>query len=82
MNIAIWWIRRDLRLTDNEALTAALNNAAQNPSSVLPAPNIINTPANLPTIQLANTLPIAVPHHQSKVNPAAHLSGLQTSKIK
>jgi deoxyribodipyrimidine photo-lyase len=27
--VAIWWIRRDLRLTDNPALTAALNNAAQ-----------------------------------------------------
>ncbi len=27
MNTAIWWIRRDLRLTDNEALTTALQTA-------------------------------------------------------
>jgi deoxyribodipyrimidine photo-lyase len=26
---AIWWIRRDLRLTDNQALTAVLRHAAQ-----------------------------------------------------
>lgn len=29
MRIAIWWLRRDLRLTDNSALTAALRGAAQ-----------------------------------------------------
>ncbi len=29
MTTAIWWIRRDLRLTDNQALTAALENADQ-----------------------------------------------------
>jgi deoxyribodipyrimidine photo-lyase len=27
MNTAIWWIRRDLRLSDNQALAAALNRA-------------------------------------------------------
>ncbi len=29
MTAAIWWIRRDLRLTDNQALRAALNHADQ-----------------------------------------------------
>lgn len=29
MTTAIWWIRRDLRLTDNQALTAALTQADQ-----------------------------------------------------
>ena len=29
MSVAIWWIRRDLRLTDNPALTAALASAEQ-----------------------------------------------------
>lgn len=29
MKTTIWWIRRDLRLTDNEALTTALNNGDQ-----------------------------------------------------
>ena len=29
MITAIWWIRRDLRLTDNQALTAALQQADQ-----------------------------------------------------
>lgn len=29
MSTAIWWIRRDLRLTDNQALTAALTAATQ-----------------------------------------------------
>lgn len=29
MTVAIWWIRRDLRLTDNRALTAALGAADQ-----------------------------------------------------
>lgn len=28
MSVAIWWIRRDLRLTDNQALTAACQSAA------------------------------------------------------
>ena len=27
METAVWWIRRDLRLTDNQALAAALNAA-------------------------------------------------------
>ncbi|MBK7894117.1 MAG: deoxyribodipyrimidine photo-lyase [Anaerolineaceae bacterium] len=29
MKTAVWWIRRDLRLTDNQALTAAVNAAEQ-----------------------------------------------------
>ncbi|MFC1975603.1 deoxyribodipyrimidine photo-lyase, partial [Chloroflexota bacterium] len=29
MTTAIWWIRRDLRLADNQTLTAALNYADQ-----------------------------------------------------
>ena len=29
MSTAIWWIRRDLRLSDNQALTAALAQADQ-----------------------------------------------------
>lgn len=29
MSTAVWWIRRDLRLTDNQALTAALQTADQ-----------------------------------------------------
>lgn len=29
MSVAIWWLRRDLRLTDNQALTAAQQSAAQ-----------------------------------------------------
>ena len=27
MKIAIWWIRRDLRMSDNQALAAALHQA-------------------------------------------------------
>ena len=44
MNTAIWWIRRDLRLTDNEALTTALQTA----KNVIPVfifdPVILNSP--------------------------------------
>ena len=29
MRTAIWWVRRDLRLADNQALTVALNQAEQ-----------------------------------------------------
>lgn len=29
MSVVVWWIRRDLRLTDNQALTAAWRQAAQ-----------------------------------------------------
>ena len=29
MKTALWWIRRDLRLSDNQALMAALNHADQ-----------------------------------------------------
>ncbi len=44
MNIAIWWLRRDLRLFDNQALQAALKSAAQ----VLPVfildPHLLSSP--------------------------------------
>jgi deoxyribodipyrimidine photo-lyase len=44
MKTAIWWIRRDLRLTDNEALTTALQTA----SNVIPVfiidPAILQSP--------------------------------------
>lgn len=46
MNIAIWWIRRDLRLNDNAALNAAVRSA----DSVIPLfildPALINSPNN------------------------------------
>lgn len=35
MSIAIWWIRRDLRLTDNQALTAASQSTAVIPLFIL-----------------------------------------------
>jgi deoxyribodipyrimidine photo-lyase len=44
MTTAIWWIRRDLRLTDNQALAAALAHAEQ----VIPAfvldPALLDSP--------------------------------------
>jgi len=44
MSAAIWWIRRDLRLSDNQALAAALSRAEQ----VLPVfvldPKLLNSP--------------------------------------
>jgi deoxyribodipyrimidine photo-lyase len=44
MSIALWWIRRDLRLADNQALTSALKKSEQ----VLPVfvidPRLINSP--------------------------------------
>jgi deoxyribodipyrimidine photo-lyase len=44
MSIALWWIRRDLRLADNQALTNALKKSEQ----VLPVfvidPGLINSP--------------------------------------
>jgi deoxyribodipyrimidine photo-lyase len=43
MSVAIWWIRRDLRLTDNQALQAALSHA----DVVIPVfildPNLLNS---------------------------------------
>ena len=43
MKIALWWVRRDLRLSDNQALTAALSRAEQ----VLPVfvldPKLLNS---------------------------------------
>ena len=44
MNTAIWWIRRDLRLSDNQALAAAMHQA----SMVIPVfildPGLLNSP--------------------------------------
>ena len=44
MSVAVWWVRRDLRLTDNQALTAAL----QHGGSVVPVfivdPALLNSP--------------------------------------
>ena len=44
MNTALWWVRRDLRLSDNQALAAALDQAGQ----VLPVfildPGLLNSP--------------------------------------
>ncbi|MBE2221148.1 MAG: deoxyribodipyrimidine photo-lyase, partial [Anaerolineae bacterium] len=44
MKTTIWWIRRDLRLTDNEALTAALNKAEQVVPVFVLDPAILNSP--------------------------------------
>ena len=37
-SLAIWWIRRDLRLVDNQALTAALGAAAAVVPAFIPDP--------------------------------------------
>jgi deoxyribodipyrimidine photo-lyase len=44
MNTAIWWIRRDLRLADNQALTAALNHAARVVPVFVFDPALLNSP--------------------------------------
>ncbi len=48
MDLAIWWLRRDLRLFDNQALQASLNSASQ----VLPVfildPHLVNAPYTSP----------------------------------
>lgn len=47
MPISIWWIRRDLRLTDNQALHAALANTEAHAARVLPLfiidPTLLNS---------------------------------------
>jgi deoxyribodipyrimidine photo-lyase len=43
MATAIWWIRRDLRLTDNQALTAALTRAAQIVPCFVLDPRLLNS---------------------------------------
>lgn len=48
MDTAIWWIRRDLRLSDNQALTEAISSS----KSVIPVfvldPKLINSPNSSP----------------------------------
>lgn len=41
---AIWWIRRDLRLTDNQALAAALDHATQVIPLFILDPALLNSP--------------------------------------
>ena len=44
MTTAIWWIRRDLRLTDNRTLTAALDYAEQIVPVFIFDPNLLDSP--------------------------------------
>jgi deoxyribodipyrimidine photo-lyase len=44
MTIAIWWIRRDLRLSDNQALTAALTHADQVIPAFILDPTLLASP--------------------------------------
>lgn len=44
MSIAIWWIRRDLRLTDNQALSAACREATQVIPLFILDPTILSAP--------------------------------------
>ncbi|MDX1523270.1 MAG: deoxyribodipyrimidine photo-lyase, partial [Anaerolineae bacterium] len=44
MKTAIWWIRRDLRLTDNQALTAALEQAEHVVPAFILDPALLNSP--------------------------------------
>lgn len=44
MDIALWWIRRDLRLSDNLALNAALSDAGQMVPVFIVDPDLINSP--------------------------------------
>jgi len=49
MKLAIWWIRRDLRLTDNQALQAAIDaNSTDTSSAILPLfivdPTLLHSP--------------------------------------
>ena len=45
MTIAIWWIRRDLRLKDNQALAAALREADQVIPVFILDPGLVHSPA-------------------------------------
>lgn len=45
-SVAIWWIRRDLRLTDNPALQAALNHAEQVVPLFILDPALLQSPYN------------------------------------
>ncbi|MCX6070971.1 MAG: deoxyribodipyrimidine photo-lyase [Chloroflexi bacterium] len=47
MRTAIWWVRRDLRLADNQALTVALNQAEQVLPVLDPALQAYRTPSHL-----------------------------------
>lgn len=46
MPVAIWWIRRDLRLADNQALHAALAHASQVIPLFILDPNLLASPYN------------------------------------
>lgn len=45
---ALWWVRRDLRLADNPALTAALESAGQVVPVFVLDPRLLNSPYNSP----------------------------------
>ena len=44
MRTAIWWIRRDLRLSDNQALSAAIGTAEQVIPVFILDPALISSP--------------------------------------
>ena len=44
MAASIWWIRRDLRLTDNQALAAAVNVSAEIIPAFILDPTLLNSP--------------------------------------
>ena len=46
--VAIWWVRRDLRLSDNQALAAALTAAAHVIPVFILDPRLLNSPFNSP----------------------------------
>jgi len=53
MDIALWWIRRDLRLSDNLALNAALSDAGQMVPVFIVDPDLINSPRVVSSKRLA-----------------------------
>ena len=44
MSVAVWWIRRDLRLTDNQALAAALAHGSQIVPVFIVDPQLLGSP--------------------------------------
>jgi len=44
MKTALWWVRRDLRLSDNQALAAALKQAEQVVPVFINTPQLVNSP--------------------------------------
>jgi len=47
-SVAIWWVRRDLRLSDNQALAAALAAAPHVIPAFILDPRLLNSPFNSP----------------------------------